>query len=85
MKTDTTIRTSIGFHIGQIAKEQDRKLAPIVDDLPLIDLGLDSLSIAMLVARLEDEFGFDPFNTGETLEFPLTVGDFIRVYESFPR
>jgi hypothetical protein len=37
--------------------------------------------VAILVARLEDALGFDPFSAAEEAYFPVTLGDFIRVYE----
>ena len=36
------------------------------DDLVLLDSGLDSLCFAILVARLEDELGVDPFRLPTT-------------------
>jgi hypothetical protein len=36
----------------------------------------------VLVARLEDKLGFDPFTAAETAFFPVTFGDFIKVYEN---
>jgi acyl carrier protein len=85
MNQNMTIKSSIISQIEQVARDQKRTLAPLSDELPLTQLGLDSLSIAMLVARLEDEFGFDPFSSAEALEFPVSLGDFIRVYEHFPK
>jgi acyl carrier protein len=49
--------------------------------LKLLASGLDSLSFAIIVASLEDEIGFDPFNS-EAVEFPITFGDFVRLYEA---
>lgn len=42
-------------------------------------LELDSLEAAELSAMLEDEFGNDPFSSGE--ELPQTVGDILAFYE----
>lgn len=44
-------------------------------------LGLDSLEFAVLVVRLEDVFGFDPFLSGRVEQFPHTVGDLVALYE----
>ena len=44
----------------------------------------DSLSFAILVARLEDDLGIDPFTVSQDATFPLTIGDFIRAYENSP-
>ena len=49
----------------------------------LLESGLDSLSFAIVVARLEDELGIDPFSADEDLEIPITFGDFIRIYDDY--
>jgi acyl carrier protein len=67
--------------MAQVAREQGRALAPLKDDLALADCGLDSLGFAVLVARLEDSFGVDPFTTVDEAIFPVTFGDFVKVYE----
>jgi len=51
----------------------------------LVQSGLDSLSFAIIVARLEDALGIDPFNAAESLEFPVTFDDFVRLYEDFAK
>jgi acyl carrier protein len=66
----------------EIAREHNKTLAPLRDDLVLLDSGLDSLGFAVLVARLEDTLGIDPFTAAEDAMFPLTLGDFVKVYES---
>ena len=76
------IRPAILSQFETVAKEQDKKLAPLTDDLVLLDSGLDSLCFAIIVARLEDELGFDPFSELDEITFPVTVGDFIRCYEN---
>jgi hypothetical protein len=65
-----------------VAEEQGRRLAPILDDLALLDSGLDSLCFAIIVARLEDLLGMDPFSGEDSnFGFPVTVGEFIGLYE----
>jgi acyl carrier protein len=66
----------------QIAQEQEKKLAPLTDDLVLLESGLDSLGFAILVARLEDALGLDPFTTSEDVYYPVTLGEFIGFYEN---
>ena len=61
-----------------------RRLAPLSDDLVLLDSGLDSLCFAIVVAKLEDELGEDPFATSEDIDFPITFGDFVRFYDRVP-
>jgi len=76
-----SIRLTILEQLKQIALEQKKSLAPLNDELPLLESGLDSLCFAILVARLEDVVGVDPFTTSEDAAFPSTVGEFIRFYE----
>jgi acyl carrier protein len=78
-----SVRSTITSEFQQVAIEQDRALAPLSDDLELAQSGLDSLSFAILVARLEDALGIDPFNSTQPSEFPVTFGDFVRLYENF--
>jgi acyl carrier protein len=68
----------------RIAEEQQVALPPLDDDLLLHETGFDSLAFAILVARLEDDLAIDPFTISEDAAFPLTVGDFVRVYENVP-
>jgi hypothetical protein len=77
-----SLRSTITGQFEQVAKEQKRKLAPLSDDLKLLESGLDSLSFALIVARLEDAVGFDPFDSDEEMKFPVTFGDFVRLYDN---
>ncbi|MBO0742974.1 MAG: acyl carrier protein [Hyphomicrobiaceae bacterium] len=74
-------RATIAAEVEQVAKEQNKRLAPLSDDLILLDSGLDSLCFAILVARLEQRLGFDPFSAAEDVYFPVTFGDFVRFYD----
>jgi acyl carrier protein len=76
------VKSTITSQFQQVAKEQDRTLAPLSDDMRLVQSGLDSLSFAIIVARLEDELGVDPFSATDAIEFPVTFGDFVRLYEA---
>ncbi len=80
-----SLRSTITAQFEQVAREQKRKLSPLSDGLRLLDSGLDSLSFALIVARLEDAVGFDPFDTDEDLRFPVTFGDFLQLYENHPK
>jgi acyl carrier protein len=77
-----SIRLTILSEIERVAAEQHRTLAPLTDNLTLLESGLDSLCFAILVARLEDTLGLDPFNAAEDVYFPITLGDLIEFYES---
>jgi acyl carrier protein len=75
------IASQIAALFAEVAEQQHKVLAPLSDELGLLDTGLDSLCFAIVVARLEDEWGIDPFSTEDEIDFPVTVGDFIRLYE----
>ena len=79
-----SVRSKIFSAMQQIAEEQKVTLPPLQDDLSLHDTGFDSLAFAILVARLEDDLGIDPFTIAEDAAFPTTVGEFVRVYENVP-
>jgi acyl carrier protein len=79
-----SVRSKVIEAIRQIAKEQHVALPELSDDLSLHETGFDSLAFAILVARLEDETGVDPFTVSEDATFPATVGDFVRAYENVP-
>jgi hypothetical protein len=68
--------------LQQVAEEQRVKLPPLSDDLALLDTGFDSLCFAILVVRLEDQLGIDPFAMPEDVYFPVTLGEFLAVYEN---
>jgi hypothetical protein len=77
-----TLRSTITAQFEIVANEQGKVLAPLSDDLVLIESGLDSLCFAIIVVRLEDALGLDPFSAAEDIVFPVTLGDFIRIYEN---
>ena len=81
-----SVRSEVISQFKQVAEEQDKRLAPLADDLALMDTGLDSLCFAIIVARLEDILGSDPFSAAaaESTRFPTTLGEFIRFYENAP-
>lgn len=77
-----SLRLTITREIETIAAEQGKTLKPLRDDTVLLDSGLDSLCFAILVTRLEDTLGYDPFTLSDDVYFPVTLGDFIGFYES---
>ena len=79
-----SVRLRIIAAMKQIAEEQQVTLPPLSDELSLHETGFDSLGFAILVARLEDDLGIDPFTIAEDAAFPSTVGEFIRAYENVP-
>ena len=77
-----SIRSAVISQIQQVGRETKKDLPPLTDDLVLLDSGLDSLAIAIVVTRLEDTLGLDPFTESDDISYPVTLGDFIRFYES---
>jgi len=80
-----TTKLTTTSEIQRVAAEQRVTLAPLADDLNLLDSGLDSLCFAILVARLEDSLGVDPFTASDEVSFPVTLGDFVQAYENAAR
>jgi hypothetical protein len=80
-----SVKSTVLAQFEQVAQEQGKRLAPLSDNLVLLDSGLDSLCFAIIVARLEDALGVDPFSAAEDGRLPLTLGDFIKFYEDAPR
>lgn len=76
------IRSEITAQFKQVAGEYDKRLAPLTDNLALLDSGLDSLCFAVIVARLERDLDIDPFSTSEDARFPVTFGEFVQFYEN---
>ncbi len=80
-----SVRATVISQFERVAKDQHKALAPLSDDLALLESGLDSLCLAIIVAHLEDTLGVDPFSGAKDAEFPVTLGDFIRFYEDAAR
>jgi hypothetical protein len=74
-------RATIFREIRKVAQEHNKELAPLSDQLPLLESGLDSLCLAVLIVRLDDALGSDPFTASPNL-VPVTLGDFVSAYEN---
>jgi acyl carrier protein len=77
-----SIKLTILEQMEEVAREHGKILAPLKDELVLAECGLDSLGFVVLVARLEDTLGVDPFTAAEEAVFPVTLGEFVKVYEN---
>jgi len=77
-----SVKETIFSEIRQIADQHQKSLIPLTEDAILLDSGLDSLCFAVLITRLEDRLGIDPFSASDDIAFPETLGDFVRVYEN---
>jgi acyl carrier protein len=78
-----SIKATVISQMEQIRRSSGQDhLPPLTDDLALLESGLDSLGVAVLVARLEDTLDLDPFTDSAITSPPVTLGDFIRLYEN---
>ena len=64
----------------RVAAEQGRQLAPLTDELKLAECGLDSIGFVVVVVSLEHSIKVDPF-LSEKVDFPVTLKEFIALYE----
>lgn len=80
----TPIRQTILATYAEVVESQSgaRPAALPEDGAVLLESGLDSLGFAILVTRLEESFGFDPFVESSEAYYPVTFGDFIGFYEA---
>jgi acyl carrier protein len=77
-----SIRLTVLSVMEEVAAEQQKRLAPVADNTVLANSGLDSLCFAIIIARLEDTLGVDPFTASEEVYFPVTLADFVALYEN---
>jgi hypothetical protein len=76
-----SIKSTILSEIQGLAAVEGKTLPALTDDVLLLQSGLDSLMIAILVARLEEALNLDPFTDSRDIYYPVTLGDFIKAYE----
>jgi hypothetical protein len=76
-----SVRNIILEQFIQVADDQGKQIPPLSDELILLDSPFDSLCFAIIVAKLEDALGVDPFSAAEELSFPVTLGEFVSLYE----
>jgi acyl carrier protein len=75
------IREQIISTFSELLMEEIGQSIELQDSLELLDSGLDSLGLAILIVRLENQIGFDPFTISEIAVYPRTIGEFIKFYE----
>lgn len=69
--------------IRETADMRGTEVVNLSDETVLLESGLDSLGFAILVARLEERLGFDPFVMMDAPVYPRTFIEFIEIYERF--
>lgn len=77
------LREKIVTAIYEIADQRGVEIHQIEDDTVLLESGLDSLGFAILVVRLEEELGYDPFVMMDQPVYPRTLSEFIEIYQRF--
>ena len=79
----SNFRNKIVSAIQETADMRGTELSVLVDETVLLESGLDSLGFAILVARLEEELGYDPFVLMDVPVYPRTLGEFVEIYQRF--
>lgn len=78
------MKEKILFLMHEIASENGVELNPDIDsETVLLQSGLDSLGFAILIARLEEELGYDPFTMMDEPVYPQTFGQLVEIYQRF--
>lgn len=79
-----SLETQIRAVFQDVFTDQNDDASPprLEADTVLLETGLDSLGFAILVVRLEEELGFDPFLLSSEAYYPRTFGEFVSFYES---
>lgn len=79
----TNLRDQITTAMQEIADMRGTEIGVLVDETVLLESGLDSLGFAILVARLEEELGYDPFVMMDVPVYPSTLSEFVEIYQRF--
>jgi len=58
-------------------------ISDLNEETVLLESGLDSLGYAILVSRLEEELGYDPFSIMDEPVYPRTLAEFVNIYEKY--
>jgi len=76
-------RETITRLFREVYEDFAQKPAPqLSDESVLLETGLDSLGFAVLVTRLQEELGYDPFTLAADAVYPRTFGQFVAFYET---
>lgn len=81
MKDD--IRTGILTTLINVLKEDGIDPPTVTDETILLQTGLDSLGFAVLVTRLEEQLGYDPFSLMKEAVYPKSFSEFVNLYQVY--
>lgn len=68
--------------VVKLLEEERGEQAEVALHDGLVDIGMDSLAFAVLVTRLEDVLGLDPFLALDDEIYPRTLAELVDVYVS---
>jgi acyl carrier protein len=71
-------------HIRALLEDAMEEVETISPADGLVELGLNSLMLARLIIRLEEDLGADPFAEDRHIADIRTVGDLVAAYEAQP-
>ena len=79
---NSTLFTQILTVYQEVYSSQNKGVsAPeIKNETVLLDSGLDSLGHAILITRLEEKLGYDPFSISTEAYYPRTFGELVEYY-----
>lgn len=78
------LREQIVMAMQETAEAMGKRIdSNIADSIVLLESGLDSLGFAILVSRLEEDLGYDPFVLMTEPCYPRTLGEFVAIYERY--
>lgn len=67
--------------MDEVAAETDRETLTQIDShTVLAETGLDSIGLAIVMARLETRLGFDPFARSSDAQLPRTFSELVALY-----
>jgi len=82
MLNHTEIREIVEREIQSLLLDPEGDAAAAADTQDLIELGLNSLTLAQLLIQLEMELGVDPFEDGVSITDMRTIDDLVQAYLS---
>ena len=79
---NSTLFTQILTVYQEVYSSQNKGVsAPkIKNETVLLESGLDSLGHAILITRLEEKLGYDPFSISTEAYYPRTFGELVEFY-----
>jgi acyl carrier protein len=86
MLTSTEIRSTVLEEIEALLLEETDEPVPLSGRETVLELALNSLSLARLIIQLEAAIGVDPFTSGDKeISDMRSVDDLVSAYETVAR